>query len=312
MYSSHLALMSNLFSKGNVEGFVKELERRYPNMHFFSRDLEDYPEMIEEMISLNLKGWVMNSGDGGIHKFLSALYSMYDPSDKRIPPLFALPGGTINVHASMVGHRGVFFSNPMEIMKRIIRLNYMANGELMSVRKPMLRVDDGIEARVGCTIANGAVSKYFEEYDNDSGFWKAVGQVGKRSSVFVLRELFEERYREYFPLEEMSFSLDGQVERGDYHGFAAYAMPFGIVGFHLPHSGNGVQVLATDFGSRRKFVRNFAGGVTGTGFNFEVNGNAERLVVEGVGKYVFDGDLYVLPKDSSLELSVVEPLYGVL
>jgi hypothetical protein len=312
MYSSDLALMSNLFSKRNVEGLVKEFKRKYPNMHFFSRDVEDYPGMIEEMIDLNLKGWVLNSGDGGTHLFLSALYNRYEPSDERIPPLFVLPAGTINVHASMVGHRGVLFSNPQDIMERIIGLKYMENGELDSVRKPLLCVDDGVETRVGCTVANGAVSKYFEEYINDPGFWNAVGQVGKRSSVFVLRELFRQRYEEYFPLRDMSFSLDERVVSDDFHGFAAYAMPFGIVGFHLPHTGEGVQVLATDFGGRRKFIRHFVEGVTGKGFTFEVNGSAENVVIGNAGKYVFDGELWVPRDGANLEISVVEPLYGVL
>jgi len=312
MYSSDLALFSNEFSKMNLDGFLNQLKRRYPNMNFFSGDIEDYPKMIEDMIALNLKGWVLNSGDGGTHIFLSVLYNMYEPSDERIPPLFVLPAGTINVHASMVGHRGVLFSRPEEIMEQIIGLRYNAEGGLNGVRKPLLCVDDGVEKRVGCTVANGAVSRFFEEYINGPGFWNAVGQVGKRSSVFVLREGFRNRYEEYFPLREMDFSLDDRVISDDFHGFAAYAMPFGIVGLHLPHEGDGVHVLATNLGGRRKFIRNFLGAVTGTGFAFEVDGCADRVVVNNMGKYVFDGELLVPRVSSRLEISVIEPLYGVL
>ncbi|MBT3985265.1 hypothetical protein HOD38_00915 [archaeon] len=308
MYASDLVMVSNLFSRLNHNGLEEEFKVLYPRMKFFSeKDREDYPGLIKKIVEdIRPKALILNSGDGGTHVFLSVLFSMYEPGDPRIPPLVVLPGGTINVHASAVGHRGVLLSRPKAIMEQVIGSRYLAEGNLETLTSNLLSVDDGEIRRVGCTVANGAVSRYFEEYIHDSGFWKAVGQIGKRSSVFVLRELFQERYGEYFPLEEMAFGWEGKEVRDNFHGFAAYSVPFGIVGFHLPHEGEGLHVLATDFEGRRKFLRNFVGGVTGTGYNFEVDASMERLVVENPGVYVFDGDLY---HANRLEISTIPVTY---
>ena len=308
MYASDLVMVSNLFSRLNQMGLEDEFKALYPRMKCFSeRRVEDYPKLIKHIIEeLRPKALVLNSGDGGTHVFLSVLFSMYEAGDPRIPPLVVLPGGTINVHASAVGHRGILLSRPKEIMDQVVGLRYLADGNLETLTSNLLSVDDGEVRRVGCTVANGAVSRYFEEYIQDSGFWKAVGQIGKRSSVFVLRELFSERYGEYFPLEEMSFGWEDKEVRDKFHGFAAYSVPFGIVGFHLPHEGEGLHVLATDFEGRRKFLRNFIGGVTGTGYNFEVDASMEKLVIENPKIYVFDGDLY---HANRLEISTIPVRY---
>lgn len=107
----------------------------------------------------------IHGGDGTLHRTLSALVNAY--SDKPLPPIAILPGGTMNVVVSSLNIR----SDPENILAELAA-RQRDGSRLATVRRRCLRVGRSY----GFVFGNGLLANFLEEYyaRGSYGSWRAV------------------------------------------------------------------------------------------------------------------------------------------
>lgn len=274
------AIVSNPHSKFNQNGLIDWVNDKFNGAAHFVRPLEKYPKMIEDIVREKADAIIVSSGDGGIHKFLTAAQEAWDD----LPPLILPPSGTFNLQAGVLGHRGVI-SKPRRVLKRVLRLN-----DIESREQNWITIDDGEETKVGFCLANGIVANFFDIYNQDPGVYNGVKLIAKYIRAFLLRDQFREDYEQIFREYNMKFTIDNLVIEGSYHGFASHCSNLGVAGLKLPYQGN-LQLSATTF-TKETMLENLARVFTRRPLTGEVEHSGQKVTIENCGRYIIDGDSY--------------------
>jgi len=292
-----LVIVTNPLSKFNKNGLIAQLKEQYPNIENFVKDLDDYPQLIEFIITkVRPDAIILSTGDGGGHNFFDE-YSKYNLLE--VPPVIMLPSGTFNLHARAVGHRGLF-SNPMKIMGKVAALD-----DIVTFDNNLIEMFDGTDRHVGFCATNGIVSNFFDVYNQNKSIKEGANLIAKSVISFMLDgKVFNETYNQVFTKQHMSLEFNEQKVEGDFHGFSASSIPMGFLGMGLPYEKD-IHLIAGAF-TRKLLAENLLRAFTRNGFNAEVNTSSKEIFIDNCGNYLVDGESY---HSDALELSLIPARY---
>jgi len=145
--------------------------------------VEEIVAAVEECWESQVDVVLLTTGDGGLHRFMSAFVNVYgqrrdETGELRKLPLFAtLRTGTANLVTGILGGRG----KPREALPRLFALldRVRSREEIPRIRQKLLAVSDGVQQRFGFIAGVGLIHNFFLEYYR-----------GKRHSVLKFVQIF--------------------------------------------------------------------------------------------------------------------------
>ncbi len=115
---------------------------------------------VEEVAKAFLKRRIdilgIGGGDGSNHTTMTTFIKTY--KDKPLPKVAFLCGGTHNAHATSLGIKG----KPDKILQRIMSA-YHSGNLLETIRRPILKINDGNQVHYGFTMATGYMYRFYSE-----------------------------------------------------------------------------------------------------------------------------------------------------
>jgi diacylglycerol kinase (ATP) len=163
--------------------------------------IEDIDDVARAFLERNIDVLGISGGDGSNHYTLSTFVKLY--GDYPLPMIAFLRGGTHNAHAQSIGIEG----SPESILERIVR-RYHSGGKLPSVRRKLLKIDDGNGVRYGFSMATGFMYRFYQELHirQDDTTAKVVMLILSWLGSYMIRG---KKIREMFRLEPGTITLSG-------------------------------------------------------------------------------------------------------
>ncbi len=125
--------------------------------------MEEIDGAVERMLAAGERLLCLNGGDGTVQRTVTHMVNKYGEGSERIPVIFPLRGGTMNLLADHLGIKG----NPPELLRRALDIE-RRGGELPCFDVPTLRVTrrvgDWEEKEYGFFYGNGALYRFHRVY----------------------------------------------------------------------------------------------------------------------------------------------------
>ena len=130
--------------------------------------VDEIQDAVDECWDSQVDVVLLTTGDGGLHRFLSAFINRYaqrrdNQGELRKLPLFAtLRTGTANLVTGILGGRG----KPRRAVERFFALldRVRSREEIPRIRQKLLAVSDGVQQRFGFIAGVGLIHNFFLEY----------------------------------------------------------------------------------------------------------------------------------------------------
>ncbi len=125
--------------------------------------MEEIDGAVERMLAAGERLLCLNGGDGTVQRTVTHMVNKYGEGSERIPVIYPLRGGTMNLLADHLGIKGT----PPELLRYAVDIEHLRE-ELPCVEVPTLRVTrrigDREEREYGFFYGNGALYRFHRVY----------------------------------------------------------------------------------------------------------------------------------------------------
>jgi diacylglycerol kinase family enzyme len=254
--------------------------------------VEDITDVAKTFLDRKIDILGISGGDGSNHTTLTTFIKVYQ--DKPLPKVAFLCGGTHNAHAASLGIKG----SPEKILNRIMR-TYHTRNQPETIRRSIMKIDDGTDTRYGFTLASGFMYRFYRELVLNQGDSpaKAASLLASWIGSYIIQG---KKVRRMFRLEPCSVSVSQEaLDWDDNNGISCSSMEMLGLGFTpYPRAGETprtfqVNISRINPGTFIRLMWNFKRGTVPEHPDC-YSSISDHVVAEGKQPipYVLDGELY--------------------
>ncbi len=289
--------------KGGKEGFeaIKEALGKKVKV-YVTESREDIPKALKELREKGTTLLCISGGDGSIQHVISNYINMF--GSESLPPIFPLPGGTMNMIAAEAGLKG----NQVSLCEKLVH-NIQKGKELHILKRGLIKVTDpnvkhGIYS---FTWLDGFLYKFIDWYYRGGGGVGTALRLILWAGVIIFispnHELFREVTSKIYidgsklPYESHILIAAGTISRlvFGFRVFVKEAKPgenFSFFYLRSPYLKKAVFQLP----------RTLYMGLPSNRSRSVINDSAKKVQIEKNAGYVIDGEIYKPDKYADITL----------
>ncbi len=308
-----MAVLTNVTSGANRRG--RHLRYRLPEivgergLVLETETVEEIDGAVERLAGCGAGLICLNGGDGTVQRALTRLINLYGEGDPRMPLLFPLRGGTLNVLADNLGLKG----RPDQLARRVMGI-VDGSDQLPWTTIPTLRLQIELEGRsereYGFFFGNGALYRFDQVYYRETrgGSLAAAALFAKCAAAGALRRT---RYSSVFGTTPMRVTVDGFRMPGDSFTIVlAVAFKKVVLTFNPFREGDGgdFYTLATSLPFSRMITRLdrllwIRGDEPPYPREVYWNSKSSEVIIEAREGYTLDGEVFFLDEPYRLTIT---------
>jgi len=307
MYSLGLIFnpLASRNKKGGKEGFETLKEALGKRVKAYVTESKgDIPNVLKELREKGATLLCISGGDGSIQHVISNYVNLF--GSESLPPIFPLPGGTMNMITAEAGLKG----NQVSLCKRLVH-SIQKGKELRILKRGLIRVTDpkiGYE-NYSFTWLDGFLYKFIDWYYREGGGVGKALRLTLRAGVIVFISPNHELFREVtsriyingskLPYESHLLIAAGTISRlvFGFRVFVKEANPgenFSLFYLRSPYLKKAVFQLP-----RTLYI-----GLPSDRSGSVINDSAKNVQIKGNTGYVIDGEIYKPDKCADITLDV--------